>query len=293
MARPGYLTCLEKLEEHMPELVPVYQRLVKLAGNGDVVARYLSGYNPPPFMSGCSQLVWTKNSNSLIRNYDYDPKLFEGVLLKTDWLQPVIGISDCNWGLLDGINLSGLMVSLTFGGRNVSGDGFGIPLVLRYVLETCNDLASAQKVLMRLPVHMTYNVTLLDRSGSFCTIYLAPDRPPILSPIGVATNHQQSIEWMEYAAITGTLERKQFLEGIAMNSQLEQTDVVSKFLCPPLYHNNFRKAFVTLYTAVYDSIEDGVTIKWPGKEVKQTFTDFTERREIVNLRKAGHTELSR
>ena len=47
----------------------------------------------------------------------------------------VIGTADCLWGLLDGMNDAGLVVSLAFGGRRDNGPGFGIPLVVRYVLE--------------------------------------------------------------------------------------------------------------------------------------------------------------
>ena len=35
------------------------------------------------------------------------------------------------------MNDAGLAVSLTFGGRRALGTGFGIPLVVRYLLETC------------------------------------------------------------------------------------------------------------------------------------------------------------
>jgi hypothetical protein len=42
----------------------------------------------------------------------------EGKVIKTDWAgQEVIGMSDCLWGLLDGMNEAGLAVSLTVGGR--------------------------------------------------------------------------------------------------------------------------------------------------------------------------------
>ena len=60
-------------------------------------------------------------------------------------------MSDCLWGLLDGMNDAGLAVSLTFGGRRVLGDGFGIPIVVRYLLETCDDVAEAREALARLP----------------------------------------------------------------------------------------------------------------------------------------------
>ena len=53
-----------------------------------------------------------------------------------------------------GINDAGLALSLTFGGRNVVGDGFAISIVLRYILEFCATAAEAAEVLSRVPVHM-------------------------------------------------------------------------------------------------------------------------------------------
>lgn len=293
MARPGYLSCQEALQEHMPELVPIYEQLCKLAGDGDLVSRYLSLYNPPPFMSGCTQLAWTKPPYGLIRNYDYDPRFFEGVMLKTNWLKRVVGISDCNWGLLDGINEGGLVVSLTFGGRKISGKGFGIPLLVRYALETCSTVPEAQKVFMRIPVHMAYNITIVDRYGSFTTLYLSPDRPPVVADTWVATNHQEYVEWTEYAALTGTRERKEFLDELLVNPYLPKEDVIQRFFRLPLYHNEANKTFVTLYTSVYNIEEMSVRVKWPGKEVKQHFHDFKECKEIINLKKFRTKELTK
>ncbi len=74
----------------------------------------------------------------LVRNYDYHPALWDGVLLSSSWTgRRVIAMLDSLWGVLDGINEDGLAVSLAFGGRQVVGEGFGMPLILRYVLETC------------------------------------------------------------------------------------------------------------------------------------------------------------
>src|SRR5690349_5975321 len=60
LARPGYITSRKQLEQHMPELLPIYERLIELAGGGDLAARFLSLYCPPPFISGCSQAVWSR-----------------------------------------------------------------------------------------------------------------------------------------------------------------------------------------------------------------------------------------
>lgn len=285
MARPGYLTCSDKLKEYMPELVPVYERLCQLAGGGDMASRFLSLYTPPPFMSGCTQLAWTSPPYGLIRNYDYNPRLFEGVLLKTNWLKSVMGISDCNWGLLDGINEDGLVVSLTFGGRKVTGKGFGIPLLVRYALETCSTVPEAQRVFQRIPVHMAYNITMVDKHGSFSTLYLSPDRIPIVADTWVATNHQEAVEWTEYAALTGTLERKDFLEQLLVNPYLHKEDVIRNFFSLPLYHNKAGKNFVTLYTSVYNIEERSIRVLWPSKFIKQSLGKFKEHKEIVNLKK--------
>ena len=56
-ARPQYADCIRELRAHMPELAGTYERLVELAGGGDLAARMLSLYDPPPYLSGCSQGV--------------------------------------------------------------------------------------------------------------------------------------------------------------------------------------------------------------------------------------------
>ena len=159
----------------MPELVPTYERLVELAGGDELAARLLSLYRPPGFVVGCSQGAWTRDAPVLVRNYDYPVSRLEGIVYLTEWSgRRVLGMSDCLWGLLDGINDAGLAVSLTFGGRRDVGDGFGIPLVVRYLLEVCADVAEAREALARIPVHAAQNLTLLDRSGAYLTAYVGP-----------------------------------------------------------------------------------------------------------------------
>lgn len=80
----------------------------------------------------------------MVRNYDYAPSAFDSLTLRTRWQgRTVLGTSDGLWGLVDGMNDAGLAVSLTFGGRRVVGDGFGVPLILRYVLQTCETAEEA------------------------------------------------------------------------------------------------------------------------------------------------------
>ena len=99
---------------------------------------------------------------------------WDAVQLATNWTgRRVIGMSDSLWGLLDGMNDDGLAVSLAFGGRKVVGVGFGMPLILRYVLETCCTVDEGVAALLRIPSHMSYNVTLVDAQGAYQTVYVA------------------------------------------------------------------------------------------------------------------------
>jgi predicted choloylglycine hydrolase len=278
--RKGYLTSSEQLRYHMPELFPIYEHLVTLAGGGDLQARFLSMYCPPAYLTGCSQLAWTKKESTfLIRNYDYSYNMFEGLMLYTNWLQPVIGISDCNWGLLDGFNGSGLAISLTFGGRKVIGEGFGIPLLIRYVLEVSHNTHEAISILKRVPVHMAYNVTVVDRANRYATLYLSPDRVPIEINTPASANHQTEVEWGDYASMSKTIERQAVLDQIVASPKEDIPSIIEKFLVPPLYNTSFHKGFGTLYTIAYDLQLKEVRLIWPNNgNVLQSFDKFAEQR---------------
>ena len=176
----------------------------------------------------------------------------------------VLGMLDCLWGLLDGVNDAGLAVSLTFGGRPVVGEGFGIPLVIRYVLEVCGTVDEAVRLLRLVPVHMSYNVTALDRSGQRATVYVAPDRPARATDRAVTTNHQGSVEWAPYAAAIRTVERQERLEELLADGA-NVADIVAACLRSPLYATRFHEGFGTLYTAEYRPADGVARYHWPHR----------------------------
>ena len=164
------------LARHMPELLPTYRRLVELTGGDEVAARMLTMWNMPAFLPSCSQAVLTAPSPVLCRNYDYSPDLWEATIYSSAFTgRKVIGTGDCLWGLLDGMNDAGLVVSLTFGGRPGSGPGFAIPLVVRYLLEVAETAGQAEELLRGLPIAMSYNLTVVDAAGESFTAFVAPD----------------------------------------------------------------------------------------------------------------------
>ena len=276
-ARPDLDTCQARLRQHMPELVPTYERLVELAGEDELVARALSLYRPPGFIVGCSQAVWTRDAPALVRNYDYPASRLEGVIIKSAWTgRKIIGMSDCLWGLLDGMNDAGLAVSLTFGGRQAVGDGFAIPLIVRYLLETCSRLGEAREVLRRLPVHAAQNLTLLDRAGEAMTAFLAPDRTTQFTALAATTNHQNVNDWPEYTRAVRSVERQQRLLTLLDDPQLSRARFIDSFLSPPLHNTDHRAGMGTLYTAAYFPVEGRAEYRWPHYTWPQSFEHFTE-----------------
>ncbi|MGH2908590.1 MAG: C45 family autoproteolytic acyltransferase/hydrolase, partial [Solirubrobacteraceae bacterium] len=278
-ARPPLEVCEAKLAEHMPELVGIHRELVELAGGDEVGARMLSLYDPPPFITGCSQAAWVRGTPVLIRNYDYPISRLEGVLVQTAWSgRRVIGMSDCMWGLLDGVNDDGLAVSLTFGGRTASGEGFAIPLVVRYMLETCTSVQEACDVLARVPVHASQNVTLVDRAGEYMTAYVAPDRPLRLARTPVATNHQGVVEWPEYEHVVHSVDRERCLLTLIGDPTMTADRLRDAFLEEPIHSRGYRAGTGTLYTASYYPGEGRVEVRWPsGERWTESFDSFVAR----------------
>ena len=219
-----------------------------------------------------------------MRNYDYDPDAFDAVLLKSRWQgRNVIGTTDGMWGLVDGMNDAGLAVSLTFGGRREVGSGFGVPLILRYVLQTCETTSEAGLALARIPCHMSYNVTVLDAERRFLTAYLAPDRPAAITHAAVATNHQERVEWSSHARFTATVERERYLlQRLTLHPETQEK-FIGAFLKPPLYSTAFNAGFGTLYTAAYRPAAGAVDLLWPGTAWRHAFDDFNAGQRTVFL----------
>jgi predicted choloylglycine hydrolase len=145
--------------------------------------------------------------------------------------------------------------------------------VIRYVLEVCASTEEAMQVLRRIPVHMSYNVTALDATGQWATVYLAPDRPARVTDLAVVTNHQGQVEWEPYAAAIRSVERMERLKQL-LADQADASGVVAACLRPPLYATRFHEGFGTLYTAEYRPAEGAVRYHWPDRTWTQSLDAF-------------------
>jgi predicted choloylglycine hydrolase len=270
--RPSLESAHRMLRRHMPELTGTWERLVELTGGDETAARMLTLYDPPRFLPACSQLALTGDMPMLLRNYDYRPDLCERVVFSSAFTgRRVIGSSDCLWGLLDGMNDAGLVISLAFGGRRGVGPGFAIPLIIRYLLEVAETLEEAVAVLSRVPITMAYNLTILDRNANSASVFVAPGVEPEVFPRCPATNHRGTVpEDADHARRFRSVERQQALLALLARQPNPET-AISAFLQPPLYNTAYAEGFGTMYTAAYRPNDGVVDYVWPGSTWRRGF----------------------
>jgi len=282
-SRPDYQTCHNAIKKYMPEFENFWLSLIEKTGAGDLEARLLSFYNPSPYVSGCSQAVWNGYNPILVRNYDYDVDLTERRVLKSKWFDTeVIASTDCLWGVLDGINEHGLSVSLSFGGVSDRTDGFGIPIILRYILEFCKTTSEAVEVLNRIPTHMAYNITIIDSESVVKTVEIFPGNSNNVSHIPLAVNHQGDFVLSNYAIFSKSMERKRTLIEKLYDPWVTAESFVDSFAYAPLFTDNYSGGFGTIYTAIYNPFFRAAEYRWKGINKHVSFTNFYEESFYIN-----------
>ncbi|GLT11991.1 C45 family autoproteolytic acyltransferase/hydrolase [Sulfitobacter porphyrae] len=277
---PSRENCRAAIERHMPELIPIYDRLVLIAGGSDRAARFLSTWCPPTYLGGCSLAAIADGDDvRLVRNYDLSPELNEGLLLKTAWTgRAVMGMVEFLWGLSDGINDAGLTVALAYGGRSETGPGFGVTTVLRYILETCDSVSEALEVLHRVPSHMAYNLVLADASGRTASVEISPGGGARVMPKAIATNHQSSPSRADRPGFTRSFERRAHLERL----RVAPRRLNREFLRAPLLQDRYREGFGTLFTAEYSPITRALGLTLKGERWDHRLDAFKEGQRIVD-----------
>ena len=282
--RPTYFESSRALERYMPRFVPVYEAMVDLADGGDHAARFLAQYCPPPLFRGCSQAVYLADEAVMVRSYDYSPYVFDGIVMRTRFDQRrVIAMLDCMSGVLDGINDDGLAVSMSFGGREEFGNGFGISILLRYLLEFAGDVREACELIRGIPLQGAYNVMLLDRENNFETVALAAGREAQFLGSRISTNHQADSHWPLYEEKVHTRARFEYLCELDAAHRHDAYGFTREFLKPPLYHTQFARGFGTLYDAAFYPQHGSCEYFWPQHAWHFGFDRFTEQEYRIDF----------
>ena len=276
-APPTAAECTAQLQRHMPELLGPYERVCALVGEDDLAPQILSQFRPPPLPHGCTQAVWLgAGGPALVRNYDYPLDVVSDHFESTRWFgREVISKGQRPWGgCLDGMNADGLVASVTFGGSPAQGLGFSIILVVRYILETCSQVSEAVAALCRIPIALSQNVTVLDKTGAYATVFLSPERAPSVSRTPVCANHQDSGVSIGLSRnVASSMARQQAALRALEGSGATLAKLAETFLTAPIYSRDASSP--TVYSAVYRPAALTVDYLWPGNVMTQRIGSFT------------------
>jgi len=180
------------------------------------------------------------------------------------------------------MNEHGLSVSLTYGGSDSIKEGFGIPIILRYILEFCKTTQEAIEVLQRVPTNMAYNITLVDAIQHIATVELNPLNTPKITPKPFAVNQQGDFDISSYALFSNSFERKQTLIDRLYDPLMTLDAFIDGFEYDPLFSNDYANHFGTLYTAIYNPYLKAMEYRWPFQvKLYQSFEYFTEQETWV------------
>ncbi|UUX50605.1 C45 family autoproteolytic acyltransferase/hydrolase [Nisaea acidiphila] len=261
--------CRRRVAATMPEMLPVFDILAEMAGDDPAVIAALAAIDPPPLIpAGCTVRAFTAPRATMLRNYDFHPDATSGTILRTDWAGTrVLGMGEGVSGLLDGVNEHGLAAALTFGGRHVYGRGFGIILIIRYLLQVARDLKDAAEVLRRVPCVWAHNVLVQDSSGRSIRAELAPDRAPLIVEAAAVTNHQAEVE-------PGESSLWRFETACMLPDDADTAREV--FVAGKLCLDDYDGWLGTLYTAEYHPADRAVGFRWGGEVWEQSLDRFEE-----------------
>jgi predicted choloylglycine hydrolase len=191
-----------------------------------------------------------------------------------------MGMVEFLWGLSDGINEAGLCAAIAYGGRTDTGIGFGITLIVRYILEICATVEEAISILKGIPSHMAYNVTLADRLGNTASLELQPGGGLRQVWPAIATNHQNGGEKLMEQRWSETHGRRAYLQSLLADDSRPDS-MIGAFLLPPLFQRRYEEGFGTLFTAEYDPCNASLSMHWQTAKWTQTIDNFRERDQQV------------
>ena len=145
--------------EHLPELVPLLDRLAEQAGRAPA-RTFLTMAALKPFFSGCTQ---AGRNGRLLRNYDFAPDQCEATIdVRSPFPAPGHRHAGSGLGAARRHERRGAGGLADLGGHPPAGPGFAVNIVLRYLLETCQTVTEAIDRLRKIPIMLAWNVTLVD-----------------------------------------------------------------------------------------------------------------------------------
>ncbi|MFD1020809.1 C45 family autoproteolytic acyltransferase/hydolase [Thalassobacillus hwangdonensis] len=209
------------------------------------------GYRVPLKPSGCSIMT---GENYFVRNYDYQPKTYEGRYIffqPTDQGYAIAGPTQRITGRMDGMNEKGLVIGYNFMHRKKPGPGFICCMIGRLILESCATVEEAVGMLKEIPHRHSFSYIVYDTSGQTFVVEASP-RGVKVRTSNVCTNHFEIMQHENRNHLVDSLKRKNVLD--TEGPQISEAYDAFRLMNDPdrgLFSDQYKNWAGTIHTTAY------------------------------------------
>ncbi|WP_226579820.1 C45 family autoproteolytic acyltransferase/hydolase [Halobacillus litoralis] len=257
---------IKQLQTFAPHIIEELQGVADGLGWSlkKTAARFAGCNLPCSLAMGCSSFI---DKRFAVRNYDFSPDCYDHrlTLIQPDKAFASAGTSLHIVGRHEGVNEKGLFTALHFVNNKGAKEGFAATMIVRIVLDKCENTQQAITLLKKLPHAWNYNYSLSDQHGDMAVVEAGPERMRIIKGKGkiTCTNHFKGSTVKE--DFTRSIFRKQVMDQKNFTSITEAFHYFSDETSP-LFYQDYLHSFGTLHTFGYDNMTGRVYIALPFGE---------------------------
>jgi len=260
-------------------------------------AALFSGYDMPKVAAmGCSALI---TKDYYVRNYDFSPVLYDGFfsLLQSQNAYATAGYNLQAIGRHDGVNEHGLVAGLHFVSNDGYTEGLSAWTSVRMLLETCQSVEDAIRMLEEIPHSACYNFSLGDEKGNRAVVEASPEKVRVRRDevLLACVNHFQMEELQEKnrPLIENSLQRNRYMQGLKCGES-SQKEMFQNFSDKhsPIFFTDYENLFGTLHTFSYSFVDSRIltAIAQSNQVIEMDFKDWVGGNNLKETEMIGLIE---
>ncbi|WP_417899646.1 C45 family peptidase [Bacillus haimaensis] len=260
-------------------------------------AALFSGYDMPKVAAmGCSTLI---TKDFYVRNYDFSPVLYDGFfsLLQPENAYATAGYNLQAIGRHDGVNEHGLVAGLHFVSNDEYTEGLSAWTSIRMLLDTCQTVEDAIRLLEEIPHSASYNFSLGDEKGNMAVVEASPEKVRVRRDEVLLTcvNHFQMEELQEKnrAFIENSINRNRYMQGLK-SGEFNHKEMFQNFSDKhsPIFFTDYENLFGTLHTFSYSFVDSRIltTIAQSNQVIEKDFKDWVGGNNLKETEMIGLIE---
>lgn len=200
--------CIPLYQKYYPEILEEIKGVAKgISTDWENVAAFLFCMYCFDVQNRCSSFAFCNNDKIILgKNSDFltfVENVWDSVYYDIEGSYRFIGNTTAWTEIEDGMNECGLAVALTFVYPTKIGYGLNGGMILRYILEKCQNTQQAIQAIQKLPIASAQTITIADKTGKIVVVECNCEKVTVIKPSDnknavFATNHFVSREMCVY-----------------------------------------------------------------------------------------------